>query len=162
MWASSLPSSDFGLAMYSVLAGMTICALWLIRTVCFVITTRRFSSWIVVVPAVVVLCLSVNAAQAPLRLRFALAENAFTQALAAAVDNPQAANTLAGDIGSYPVSSVEVHHDRVYFSVAGSGFLSQGGFAHLPSGPHATDDPIGESVTVSPLTGVWYVFSSSW
>ncbi len=162
LWAASLPGSDFGLAMYAVLAGSVLCAGWLVRTLCFLITAKRFSWWLLAVPTVVVVCLSLSAAQAPLRVRFALAEDAFTRALDAAVTDPQAADTLAGDIGSYPVSAVAVYRDRVYFTVAGGGFLDESGFAHLPSGPPAVDDPIGESVTVTALTGDWYVFSSTW
>lgn len=162
LWATSLPGSDFGLVMYAVLAGVVLCAAWLVRTLCFLITTKRFSWWILVVPAVVVLCLGLSAAQAPLRVRFALAENAFARAADTAAADPQAADTLAGDIGGYPVSAVAVYRDRVYFTVAGGGFLDQSGFALLPAGPPAVDDPLGESVTVTALTGDWYVFSSTW
>jgi hypothetical protein len=162
LWAASLPGSDFGLAMYAVLAGFVLCAVWLVRTLCFLITTKRFSWWLLVVPAVVVLCLSLSAAQAPLRVRFALAENAFTRAADTAAADPQAADALAGDISGYPVSAVAVYRDRVYFTVAGGGFLDQSGFARLPSGPPAVDDPLGESVSVTALTGDWYVFSSTW
>lgn len=161
LWAASLPGSNFGLAMYAVLAGAVLCAAWLVRTLCFLITAKRFSWWLLVVPTVVVLCLSLSAAQVPLRVRFVLAEDAFTRAADAAVADPQAADILAGDIGSYPSAP---------WPCTGTGCTSPSpaavswtsGFAHLPSGPPAVDDPIGESVTVTALTGDWYVFSSTW
>lgn len=162
MWASSVPTSDFDLATYSVLAGLAVCAAWLVRTLSALMTTKRFSPWMAVVPAVVVFCLGVNAAEVPLRARFALAENDFDRVVTAVTADPRTADTTGRRIGSYAVTSVAVHDGRVYFTVAGSGFLRQGGFAYLPSGPPGLSDPVGESVTVTALTGPWYVFSSSW
>lgn len=162
MWASSVPMSDFDLVMYSVLAGLAVCAGWLLRTLCCLISTKRFSWWMAVVPAVIVLCLGLNAAEVPLRVRFALAENDFDRVAAAVAADPRAAGAAGSRIGSYAVTSIDVHSGRVYFTVAGSGFLGQGGFAYLPSGPPGLSDPVGESVTVTALTGPWYVFSSSW
>jgi len=162
MWATSVPTGDFGITMYAVLAGMAIAAAWLVRTLCSVITTRRVSPWVPVVPVIVVLCLTATSLDIPLRLRFGAARDNFDRVVEAVSQEVDFEHPRGGLVGSYRVDSVVGHGHNVYFFIRGSGFLGSGGFAHLPSGPPVTADPIGESVTVTPLTGPWHVFSTSW
>ena len=162
MWGTSVPTGDFDITMYAVLAGAAVCAGWLLRTLCSVITTRRVSWWVPVVPVIVVGCLTVTSLDLPLRLRFGLAQDDFDRVVAAVSQEVDFDHPRGGHVGSYRVDSIEGHGHNVYFFIHGSGFLSSGGFAHLPSGPPATADPIGESVTTTPLAGPWHVFSTSW
>lgn len=162
LWATSVPTGDFDTTVYAVAAGMAVCAAWLLRALCSVITTRRVSPWVPVVPVIVVLCLTATSLDLSLRVRFALARADFERVLVAVSQEADFDDPRGGVVGSYTVDSIEGHGPNVYFFIRGSGFLSSGGFAHLPSGPPAIDDPVGESVIITPLTGPWHVFSTSW
>ena len=67
---------------------------------------------------------------------------------AAVVDEP---------VGLYQIASIEVRGGSAIFTEANGGFLSQGGFAHLPNGPAAPElQDWTQEVRLRSMGGNWY------
>jgi hypothetical protein len=100
---------------------------------------------------------------APLTLRFAASEGALNDAVSAVRASGTSTGDARGRIGSFSIASVEsLPGDGIAFYEGNRGFLSEAGFAYLPSAPSTGYDGGLYGGHFQHLHGHWYIFTSGW
>ncbi len=170
LWAGSFPGFHFP---GFVLALGTLLLLALIWGVCvivlFVQVLRRRTShlkqrfgWLFVAPIAGSLTIAALTFDIPLRTRFMCSRNDFEEVVTTIEQDPESADSLEGQIGSFSIRTIRRIPDGWLFYEANGAFIDHAGFAYLPLGPTPYQDTAFESPQYRHLIGPWYAFISSW
>ena len=162
MWLVSLstPGGMFLLILVTLpLAALAMFG-WFVWTV-HCLANRERTWWLAVIPAIAVATVALTMIDAPLKLRFAASERALSDAVSAV----RASGTYTGDargrIGSYFIASVQsLPGHGIAFYEANRSFLSDAGFAYLPTSPSTGFDGGLEGGHFQHLRGHWYAFTN--
>jgi hypothetical protein len=142
------PHSDAGaglVALFTLLYGGAILAVWVVRLVLFVRTRRSrprpLSKWFIVPPAAIVLSLVVALLLAPrnplFRIRFALSEEAFTREARALLASGKRQELVARSIGLFRVERLTVSEGQARFITTSCGVVDSCGVVYSPDGEPA-------------------------
>ena len=133
---------------------------WFVWTI-HCLANRERTWWLAVIPALAVATVAFTMIDAPLKLRFATSEGALNDAVSAVRASGTSTSDARGRIGSFSITSVEsLPGDGIAFYEGNRSFLSQAGFAYLPTSPSTGFDGGIEGGHFEHLRGHWYAFTS--
>lgn len=162
MWLVSLstPGGMFVLMLITLPLGALAALGWFVWTI-HCLANRERMWWLAVIPALAATTLALTVIDAPLKLRFAASEGALNDAVSAVRASGTSTSDARGRIGSYYVTYVlSLPGDGIAFYEANGGFLSDAGFAYLPTSPPTGYDGGLEGGNFQHLSGRWYTFTS--
>ena len=158
MFAFSVPTGCFLLALLAILCWVIVGGLWGARLIGRLVAgpptvsvAQRTRRWLTV-PVLAIGAFVLVAAEVPVWVTFELSRPAMDRAAKAALANP-ALQLQPADIGWYGWAKPQVVGTSVYFRVPGAGFIDTEGFAYSPNGP-----PWGVDGKCRPLDGPWYLW----
>ncbi len=161
LWGASYPAAHIGFVVLALLIWMALAAIWGLRAL-FLLgcsLSRRFepvtrSRRFLYGPGIVIVASVIALSSVPLQLRFGVSRPFLTEAAADVSIGKEVVNE---PVGLYQIASIEVRAGSSIFTEADGGFLSQGGFAHLPNGPAVPElHEWVDEVRLRPLAGNWY------
>jgi hypothetical protein len=163
-WIWSRPTFDLADATIPLVALSGGALIWTGRLAATLVRRERPGRWWLVAPAGAAVLLALFHTHAPLRARFALAQDDLgdvARAVLAAPDPVRAAAARGdlGRVGTYRVHGVQSADGIVYFAFdRGVGSMARNGMAYVPS--TVTDVPTDVyAQSLQHLRGPWYIWA---
>jgi hypothetical protein len=168
LWSASLPGGGFWLLFGGFWLLLAAGACWVVFAGLWLADRRRRSrprvpGWSLVVAAALVAAASVAAAaDAPLRLRWAVSERSFDGVVEGASD-PGASRDgsieVPGRLGAYRIAGAEQVGSAILIEVPeAAGIFVRAGFVHVPDGLASLPERVTGGASFEPLGDDWYAW----
>ena len=158
LYASSAPGGYFEPTMVAFCGWVIVGASWVVSVATRVLRRRGLRPGDALVPVLVLVVGALVVFDAPLHARYRLSRSAMNAAAKRVVAHPEQARTIHR-IGLWRTARVERIPGGMRFTVSGSRFLDDHGFAYSLHGRPAN---VGAEDVYTHLDGPWYLWDESW
>jgi hypothetical protein len=158
LYAYSAPGGYFELSLGVIWAWILVGASWIVSVAARVLRRRALKRGDAVVPVLVLVVGALLVLDVPLQARYRLSRSAMDATAKRVIAHPEQARTIHR-IGLWRTNRVEKIPGGMRFTVAGTEFIDQGGFAYSPDGEPAN---VGGEDVYTHFNGPWYLWDESW